>query len=38
MDVKPDCEQEFSEMLANDNWDAASPPMTPGMLHLFFEE
>jgi hypothetical protein len=35
MDVKPGCEQEFSEMLAHDNWNAASPPMTPGMCKPF---
>jgi hypothetical protein len=34
MDVKPGCEQEFSELLAHDNWDAASPPMTPGMCNV----
>lgn len=31
MDAKPGCQQEFSEILAHDSWDAASPPMTPGM-------
>lgn len=33
MDVKPDCDDEFAEMLANENWNnAASPPMTPGFI------
>lgn len=31
LDAKPGREQEFSEMLALENWNAASPPMTPGM-------
>ncbi|TID27509.1 hypothetical protein E6O75_ATG00276 [Venturia nashicola] len=33
MDAKPGRDQEFSKMLAHDNWDAASPPMTPGYSH-----
>ncbi|QDS67605.1 hypothetical protein FKW77_003990 [Venturia effusa] len=33
IDAKPDSQQEFSEMLAQDNWDVASPPTTPGFIH-----
>jgi hypothetical protein len=36
MDVKAAGEQDFSEMLAHDNWDAASPPMTPGTSDFIF--
>lgn len=33
MDVKPNCDKNFAEMLAHDNWtNAASPPMTPGFI------
>ncbi|KAE9980420.1 hypothetical protein BLS_008752 [Venturia inaequalis] len=33
VDAKPGRDQEFSEMLASDNWDVASPPMTPGFIN-----